>query len=144
MAQSLVMAGEILRAAHVMACSAPRSIHKNRRGSRWRASRPVAIETMRLGGIAHNFWGLIGSVVAAVLPTTREIFEPTVRLYGAIRRNCQGVNAVSWQNFVPRAGVRYGDDKNPKRTCTSVGSWIKVRCSLIFFAAMHHLEKLTV
>src|SRR6266404_9287078 len=110
MAQSLVMAGEILRAAHVMACSAPRSIHKNRRGSRWRASRPVAIETVRLGGIAHNFWGLIGSVVAAVLPTTREIFEPTVRLYGAVRRNCQGVNAVSWQNFVPRAGVRYGDD----------------------------------
>jgi hypothetical protein len=49
---------------------------------------------MRLGGIAHNFWGLIGSVVAAVLPTTREIFEPTVGLYGAIGRNCQGVNAV--------------------------------------------------
>jgi hypothetical protein len=23
----------------------------------------VAIETMRLGGIAHNFWGLIGSIV---------------------------------------------------------------------------------
>jgi Restriction endonuclease len=65
----------------------------------------VAIETMCLGGIAHNFWGLIGSVVAAVLPTTRDIFEPTVRPYGAIRRNCQGVNAVSWQNFVPRAGV---------------------------------------
>ena len=62
------------------------------------------------GGIAHNFWGLIGSVVAAVLPTTREIFEPTVWLYGAIRRNCQGVNAVSWQNFIPRAIVRYGDD----------------------------------
>src|SRR5260370_10490792 len=61
MAQSLVMAGEILRAAHVMACSAPRSIHKKRRGSRWGASRPVAIETMRLGGIAHNFLGLIGS-----------------------------------------------------------------------------------
>jgi hypothetical protein len=61
---------------------------------------------MRLGGIAHNFWGLIGSVVAAVLPTTRDVFEPTVRPYGAIRRNCQGVNAVSWQNFVPRAGVR--------------------------------------
>jgi hypothetical protein len=47
---------------------------------------------MRLGRIAHNFWGLIGSV-AAVLPTTREIFEPTVGPYGAIRRNCQGVNA---------------------------------------------------
>ena len=35
----------------------------------------MAIETMCLGGIAHNFWGLIGSVVAAVLPTTRDIFE---------------------------------------------------------------------
>src|SRR5258708_21261074 len=78
MGQSLVMAGEILRAAHVMACSAPRSIHKKRRGSRWGASRPVAIETMRLGGIAHNFLGLIGSVVAAVLPTTPDIYEPTV------------------------------------------------------------------
>src|SRR6476469_2010907 len=45
---------------------------------------------MRLGGIAHNFWGRIGSVVAAVLPTTHEIYEPTMWLRGAIRRNCQG------------------------------------------------------
>src|SRR2546430_9478634 len=44
---------------------------------------------MCLGGIAHNFWGLIGSVVAAVLPTTRDIFEPTVYLWGESGRNCQ-------------------------------------------------------
>jgi hypothetical protein len=69
----------------------------------------VAIGTMRLGKIAHNFWGLIGSIVAAVLPTTREIFEPTVRLYGAVPRSCQGVNAVSWQTS-SLARVRYGDD----------------------------------
>jgi hypothetical protein len=41
---------------------------------------------MRSGGIAHNFWGLIGSIVAAVLPTTREIFEPTVLLFGTTPR----------------------------------------------------------
>ena len=95
MAQSLVMAGEILRAAHVMACSAPRSIHKNRRGSRWGASRSVAIETMRLGGIAHNFLGLIGSVVAAVLSTTRDIYEPTVYLIWGKREKLSST-AAPW------------------------------------------------
>ena len=64
------------------------------------------METVRLGGIAHNFLGQIGSVVAAVLPTTCDIFEPTVRRYGTTRSNCQGVNAVSWQNFVPREAHR--------------------------------------
>jgi len=82
---------------------------------------------MRLGGFAHNFWGLIGSVVAAVLPTTRDILEPTVRLYGAIRRNCQGVNTVSWQNLVPRAGVRYGDDSGVDEDDVIHIGWIDFR-----------------
>ena len=82
---------------------------------------------MRLGGFAHNFWGLIGSVVAAVLPTTRDILEPTVRLYGATRRNCQGVNAVSWQNLVPRAGVRYGDDSGVDEDDVIHIAWIDFR-----------------
>ena len=59
-------------------CSAPRSsIHKIDAvlaGEPPSGNRDNAEELLTIS------WGLIGSVVAAVLPTTREIFEPTVRL----------------------------------------------------------------
>ena len=39
----------------------------------------MAIETIASEELLTISGGLIGSVVAAVLPTTRDLFEPTVR-----------------------------------------------------------------
>src|SRR5260370_18063992 len=126
MAQSLVMAGEMLRAAHVMACSAARSIHKKRRGSRWGASGPVAIETMRLGGIAHNFLGLIGSVVAAVLPTTRDIDEPTVYFIWGKREKLSST-AAPWVKIAKAVLQATGCAAGGSSYCTRRSTRIRLR-----------------
>ena len=54
------------------------------------------MEDKALRGNAHNFLELIGSVAVAV-PTTRDIYELTVYLYGESGRHCQGSGRITWR-----------------------------------------------
>jgi hypothetical protein len=66
-----------------------------RRGSRWRPSRPNnkffywQLRQSPSEENDHNFWSRLVQSPWQYLPTTRDIYEPTVYLYGESGRSCQ-------------------------------------------------------